>query len=340
MKITKGKQPGAVRVVIYGPEGIGKSTLASKFPDPLFIDTEGSTKQLDVARTEQPKLWADLIANIKEVANTKPCKTLVIDTADWAENIAIDAVCREQKVSGIEDIGYGKGYTFTAEKIKRMLSELNECIRSGINVVIVAHAKMRKFEQPDEAGAYDRWELKLTRQSAPLVKEWADAVFFCNYKTVVITTKDDKKKATGGKRVIYTSHHPCWDAKNRFGLEEELPMDFKYIHHILPDPDFYQPQQSPNSTPTQPQPEEPAEVTAMPLEEDEVDSGIPKELRELMKKDGIQEFDIQTICKEKGWIKSNANVKDYPTPIIDALVKQWPKVVELTKKMYDDIPFN
>ena len=52
--ITTGKVETAKKVVIYGPEGIGKSTLAARFPQPLFIDTEGSTKELDVARLPAP----------------------------------------------------------------------------------------------------------------------------------------------------------------------------------------------------------------------------------------------------------------------------------------------
>ena len=88
MKITRGKIPGAKKVVLYGPEGIGKSTFASQFPDPLFIDTEGSTKELDVARTEKPSSWTMLMSQVSEVANDPSiCRTLVIDTVDWAEQL-------------------------------------------------------------------------------------------------------------------------------------------------------------------------------------------------------------------------------------------------------------
>jgi hypothetical protein len=100
-------------------------------------------------------------------------------------------------------------------------------------VVFVAHAKQRKQELPDEAGAFDRWEMKLSRQVAPLLKEWADLLLFLNYKTYVTQTESGKNKAAGGKRVMYTTHHPCWDAKNRFGLPEELDLDFGGIAHIF-----------------------------------------------------------------------------------------------------------
>ena len=232
--ITKGKQESAQKVVIYGPEGIGKSTLASKCPDPIFIDTEGSTKQLDVARYPKPEYWKMILDEIEDALEERNCKTIVIDTADWAEQLCIQEVCSMHSVKGIEDIGYGKGYVYVAEKFQELLKECDKLVEAGINVVFTAHAQMRKFEQPDELGAYDRWEMKLSKKVAPLLKEWADLVLFCNYKTNVITdSKTNSKKASGGKRVMYASHHPCWDAKNRFGLPEQMEMSFDQIAHIF-----------------------------------------------------------------------------------------------------------
>ena len=116
MKIIKGKIAGAKKTVIYGPEGIGKSTFASCFPDPLFIDTEGSTKYMDISRTEAPSSWTMLLEQVRYIkANAQLCRTLVIDTADWAEMLCIESVCSKAQKSGIEDFGYGKGYVYLAE---------------------------------------------------------------------------------------------------------------------------------------------------------------------------------------------------------------------------------
>lgn len=237
LNISSGLVPRAQKVVIYGAEGVGKTTLAAQFPNPLFIDTEGGTSHLDVRRVERPTTWSGLLSTVEEVAKTEGiCSTLVLDTADWAEQLATNFVVAQSgndKIKGIEDFGYGKGYTYLGEQFSRLLAAFDKCISAGIHVVVTAHAKMRKFEQPDEMGAYDRWEMKLSKNVAPLLKEWADIVLFCNYKTFVVETSDHKNKVQGGKRVIYTTHHACWDAKNRWGLPDVLDMDYKCIAHCF-----------------------------------------------------------------------------------------------------------
>lgn len=232
LNISKGPKPRALGVVIYGPEGIGKTTLASKFPDPVFVDLEHGSDTMDVARIDSAENFTDVLFILAELIN-EDFKTVVIDTADKLEQLATEYVCAQQNVRSIEDPGYGKGYTYLAEAMVKFLRACGDLIESGRNVVIVAHAAMRKFEQPDEMGAYDRWELKLQKKTAPLIKEWADMVLFLNYKTTVVESSTKTKKAVGGKRVMYTTHHPAWDAKNRFGLADELPMEFDAIASIF-----------------------------------------------------------------------------------------------------------
>ena len=237
MKIIRGKISGAKKVVIYGPEGIGKSTFAAQFPDPVFIDTEGSTKDMDVTRTETPSSWTMLLDYVRYfINNPEAFRTLCIDTADWAEQLCISSICANYQKNGIEDFSYGKGYTYLQEEFGRLLNLLTDLVeKQNVNIVLTAHAKMRKFEQPDEMGSYDRWEMKLTKQVAPIVKEWSDMVLFANYKTwsVAADDKGKKRKAQGGKRIMYTSHHPCWDAKNRYGLPDETDFDYGVIQNII-----------------------------------------------------------------------------------------------------------
>ena len=81
MEIIRGKIPCAKKVVIYGPEGIGKSTFASQFPDPVFIDTEGSTNSMDVARLPKASSWQMILQQVDYVrTHPEVCKTRAIDT--------------------------------------------------------------------------------------------------------------------------------------------------------------------------------------------------------------------------------------------------------------------
>lgn len=316
--ISTGKVHTAVKTVIYGAEGIGKTTLAAQFPSPIFIDTEGSTKQLDVARLPAPSSWEMLLQELDFVRDKRPCATLVIDTVDWAEQLCIADLCAKNGKSGIEDFGYGKGWEFEKESFGKFLNKLTEVINAGINVTLTAHAALRKFEQPDEMGSYDRWEMKLgsktTNKISPLIKEWADIVLFCNYKTVVVQTdKDGKKhKAQGNRRVMYTQHHPCWDAKNRYGLPEEIPMEYAQIAQI------YAPVQ-PLETPPAPAPS-----TSAPVQ-----PGIPQSLADLMAASGITEQQIRAAVAMKGYFPEDMSISAYPEDFVSGvLVGAWKQIVD------------
>ncbi len=348
MNITKGKIQSPKKVVIYGPEGIGKSTFAAHFPDPLFIDTEGSTKELDVARMDKPTSWAMLTSQIDYVMRNRPCKTLIIDTVDWAEQLCIKSVCDSHDKKGIEDFGYGNGYVYEKEEFGRFLNLLEDVIGAGINVVLTAHAILRKFEQPDELGSYDRWELKLGKKTtnliSPLVKEWADMVLFANYKTLsVAVDKEGKKhKAQGGRRIMYTSHHPCWDAKNRYGLPEEIPMDYEQIRHIIEsvNTNTIQPTVAVVPTPvvTNAKTTAPAEVKAAPPANKT--DGIPKALSDLMATDGITESQVCAAVASKGYFPEDMPIKDYPEDFINGvLIGAWTQVKEMIKSMDNTYPF-
>lgn len=371
MRIIKGKVPSAKKVVIYGPEGIGKSTLASKFPDPVFIDTEDSTKDMDVSRFEKPTSWQMLMDQIR-YAKTNPgiCKTLVIDTADWAEQMCVEDLCARNGKKGIEDFGYGNGYVYAKEEFGRFLNFLSEVVDSGIHVVLTAHAQIRKFEQPDEIGSYDRWELKLGKktqsQTSPLVKEWADMLLFCNYKTMSVAADDKgkKHKAQGGRRIMYTSHHPCWDAKNRYGLADEIPFEYESIKHIIEPgavsaPTMQEPVRPQTPVVQSPVKETPKEDTPpvnageqmsmsfnnKPQEPvfTEPDTAIPKALRDLMVSNKVDEWEIQNAVSARGYFPSDMPVKDYPADFISGvLVGAWAQVFAMIKQAREtmEIPFN
>ena len=344
MEITRGKMNKAQKVVIYGPEGIGKTTFAAKFPRPVFIDTEGSTANYDLNRFNKPLSWTMLMKIIDHV-RTHPdvCGTLVIDTADWAQILCVNELISQNSskgINGIEDFGYGKGYTYLAEKYAKMLNLLQEVCDAGVNAVITAHAMMRKFEQPDETGAYDRWELKLEKKLSALTKEWADMVLFANYKTTVIKDENKKTKAYGGERVMYTTHHPCWDAKNRHGLPECLPFDYEYIKQCIPDNSLVPVS---NDTPIEAvlPPVEKKETTIEQTIKETISSErleLPPALVQLMEQYHVTEEMIQRAVASKGYFPMTMPISDYPKDFIDkCLIAAWDQVYKTIED--DELPF-
>ena len=151
----------------------------------------------------------------------------------------MESVCASYGKKGIEDFGYGNGYVYVKEEFGRFLNRLSDLIEIGINVVLTAHAQLRKFEQPDELGAYDRWELKLGKktqsQTSPLVKEWADMLLFCNYKTFPYrwTIRGKSIKPRVEKESCIHSTIPAGMQKIRYGLPEECELDYSVIAGII-----------------------------------------------------------------------------------------------------------
>lgn len=367
--VTSGKLEKAKKVVIYGPEGIGKSSLAAQFPNPIFIDTEGSTTELDVKRLPAPTSWQMINQQVDWVKQQGSSQfgTLVIDTIDWAEMKCNESVCAAHGKTGIENFGYGQGYVYAAEEFGRFLNKLSDVIDAGIHVVLNAHSHVVKFDQPDEMGSYDRYQLKLGQKTgsrtAALVKEWADMVLFINYKTfsVAVDEKGKKHKAQGGTRTMYTTHHPAWDAKNRHGLPPELPLDYSHIAHIFSSQPAVQQQQPATNTnattqqqaPTQPpadadpaptQQQPPATTNDIPAvgtdPEPELNPAIPKALRDLMLQHNVTEVDIQAVVSQRGYYPLDTPITNYdPTFIDGVLVAAWDQVHGMIKEFKANLPF-
>lgn len=361
MEIIKGKIQKAKKVVIYGPEGIGKSTFAAQFPEPIFIDTEGSTNGMNVARTPKPTSWEILNSYVRELMTNRQFKTIVIDTIDWAEQLCINSVCARFQKTGIEDFGYGNGYVYEKEDFGKFLNLLQDIVDCGINVVLTAHAQIKKFEQPDEMGSYDRWELKLGKktgsQISPLVKEWADMVLFANYKTYAVAVdKDGKKfKAQGGDRVMYTTHNPCWDAKNRDGLPPEMPFEYSGIAHLF----SFSGQHSSGSATVaaavaveeaaKVQTTQPAATKADEPKADEpltdlsgfedvapppiiIPEGIPKALADLMRANNVSESDIRLVVSQRNYFPYDTPITNYPDDFVQGcLIGAWEQMLPLIK---------
>lgn len=335
-----------MKVLIYGVEGIGKTTFASKFPDPIFIDTEGSTGFINARKLPNPTSWTMLLDELEDIKSEPRGKTLIIDTLDWAERLAKKYLMDKNKWAAIDSTNYGSRYVALSDEIGKLLNKLTEIKDAGINVVLTAHAETKKHELPDEMGQYDKYTLKLEKRDAGLAKEWADMILFFNYKTTIISdSKSNSKKATGGQRVMYTTHKPAWDAKNRLGLPDELPIDFEAIRELFEAKTGMGTTQikseSTQKTQTQqqmPLPEEPpvietepepVEAQAAPAFNEEIPSSIPQSLADLMTVNHVTTDEIMKVIYVGGFMPQGTPLENVPAELWGHLASNWDKVLNM-----------
>ena len=224
-----------VKGILYGVEGIGKTTFAARWPEPLFIDVENGSWQLDVSRVV-PGSYAEFKNIIQQIAGDfHGFQTLVIDSADWLETMMIKHICMEAGINSIEkyEKGYGKGWNKLAEDWAQLLDQLDRIrLKKQMNILFVAHSRIKRYEPADDSG-HDRYTLTMAEKSADVLKKWSDLTLFVKYDTFTVE-EDGKVKVKGGdKRVMYSKFHPCWDAKNRYGLPDKMPFEFDQIAGIF-----------------------------------------------------------------------------------------------------------
>ena len=225
--ISRNDTMSSPRVLVYGIEGIGKSTFAAGAPDPIFILTEDGLGSLDVEHFPIAQSLDNVMDAIGSLyAEDHPYKTVVLDSLDWLEAIIHREM--EEKYDA-KDLAYGKGAMIAAQKWREVLDGMN-ALRNDKKMIVIflAHNTIKRFDSP-EVEPFDRYQPKLQERSSAVVREWADAVMFANYKTIV--KKDDvgfnKTVARGissGERMLFTTERPAYMAKNRYNLPDSIPL--------------------------------------------------------------------------------------------------------------------
>ena len=235
-KIKKGVSGLPNRFLFAGPEGIGKSTLASKAPSPLFISAEDGLTGLDhISRFvpadlgELNQLLDSMILNPSEF----PYKTVVVDTTDWLERLICKSVCVRDGKSDIEDYGYGKGWVVVENELVAVLQKFDQLRQKGIGTILLAHVHIRTFNDP-RGPSYERYEMKGHKRFTGILREWPDMCGFLTSEVFTVKEKGKQREKTiGGDRVMHTIGSPAWDAKNRLNLPETLPMEWDALEAAI-----------------------------------------------------------------------------------------------------------
>ena len=235
--VQSGRLDKPKRVLLYGSEGVGKSTFGAGAPSPIFLGAEDGTAQLDVARFPEPETWQDALDAIEQlITEDHEYQTLVIDTLDWLEPLCWAHVCAEGKKPSIEDFGYGKGYVAALDQWRVFFSALDRLRGTKqMGIVLLAHSHIRTFRNP-EGEDFDRYELKLNTKAAGLCKEWPDAVLFTQYETFTHEKNERVKGVSTGARIVHTERRAAFDAKNRYGLPPAIPLGWADFEAAIGNP--------------------------------------------------------------------------------------------------------
>jgi hypothetical protein len=244
-KITATKNASAgKRLLIYGSEGVGKSSLAADAPNPIFLDIEEGTNQLMVRRVKDdegrsPKKLED-VHEALDALITQPheYKTLVIDTLDALEGVIFEYVCRRSgEYKNIEDFGYGKGHSRALDEWRAFVTDYIDQLRikRGMDIIYLGHVFTKTFKNP-EAEDYDRYQLRLHDKTAGYLKERSDMVAFAQFEGGVKKEKKSGDRARGvltGARFLYFTKTAAYDAKSRYAIPPRLPLNWSALSEAL-----------------------------------------------------------------------------------------------------------
>jgi len=235
-QVVSGKLQENKLIMLYGPEGVGKSTFGAQCEKPIFMGSERGTSNLDVHRLPEVGSWKQVFDMFKELTEADHgYKTLVVDTLDWLEPIMYEHLLEVHNKKVIEDVGggYGKWVNIVCNEWRKVMGAIN-LLRDKVDVLVLAHSQVKGFHDPMQAESYDRYQLKLhCQQASTLWKEYVDCLLFANYE-VFVKKEGVKAKAFGdGERVVHTTRMPSYDAKNRYGLPDQMEMNAQVVMSLI-----------------------------------------------------------------------------------------------------------
>jgi AAA domain len=239
MKITRGVKPRPRNVLLYGEHKTGKTTLASTFPNPVIIDIEGGSDDLDVDRTPRITTYAEFQDSVSWLLSTDHnFQTVVIDSVDWLEKLVWQFVAKNKGVNALSEIGFGKGFDFSFDEFEKIISALRSLNRRGLATVLIGHAKTVKH-RPPEGQEYDRWEPDLHDKVKGPIVEFVDEIFFLKKETFTKSEDLGFNKTRGvavgtERRILVASDTGSVMAGNRLKMPNEIDADFPtYLSYII-----------------------------------------------------------------------------------------------------------
>lgn len=232
MEIAPAKANAAPIVALYGPEGVGKTTLSSRFPRAVHLLLEdGLPMGIEVQALPRVPDLAGVMATLKWLYESEhQFQTLVIDTLDALEALILADVCRANRWQTIETPPYGKGWVAVDIEWRRILNALDRIRRKrGMAIVLTAHSSIERIDDP-RAPSYTSYQLRLHRRGRGLVMDACDLVGFLSTDLHILSEDrgfgQERARADGGsQRYLFVEARPAFAAKNRYGMPAKLPVN-------------------------------------------------------------------------------------------------------------------
>jgi hypothetical protein len=225
--VRSGLQRSGWMICLYGMPGVGKSTLASLAPRPIFADVEAG-----VARIQCESIACENWLTLEKILGgfaSSDYQTLVLDTADVAEKKGWQHLCAVNKWRSIESPGFGRGYNESLELWTAFLEKCRALTLKGKNIIFTAHSEVRTYLNP-EGESYDRHNMKLHNKISEHFFGQMDGVFFCHFdSTVKKNSGGDMIALATGERLISCSSTLIAQVKNRFGIEGKVALDADFF---------------------------------------------------------------------------------------------------------------
>lgn len=227
LKSTKRNDPPVI--LLYGVDGIGKTSLAAEFPDPIYLATEGERPPSDVDLVTPGTIesFDDLLNVFGELLTEEhDRRTVIIDSLDGLEPLIWRATCARLGLNSVEEAGFGKGYVEADTEWTEYLAAVAALAKAGMYVVQLAHPEIVRFDSPT-SDPYSRYTIKLHKRANALVREKADIVAFLNYRISIkekeVARQTKVAHAEGGKeRQIHLNEGAGFNAKNRYSMPDSV----------------------------------------------------------------------------------------------------------------------
>lgn len=234
--ISRGKVRSPRRVIVHGGGGVGKTTLVAGLADPLILDLERGSYEIDCTRVDSLNTFDDVMAYLDLLEREDHgFRTLGIDALDRLEAWIFADLCKKAGWDNIETPGYGKGYIAALDSWRQFVAKLESLQRAkGMDVYLIAHSQVKVFKDPSAVEDYERYLLKLDAKAAGFLKEWCYGLYYAAHERAV--RQDSRKKSRGvftGARYLYTKENAAYDAKDRYGLPEVLVLDAQEFEAAL-----------------------------------------------------------------------------------------------------------